>query len=246
MSLLHGVRTVLLVHAHPDDETLASGALILELVARGIRVVLLTATRGERGEIVPAVRHRIPAGEVALTDERERELATAVAALGIAESHLLGTPPARATWMPLRRYRDSGMRWLRPGLAGPVDDIPIDALCAAELTEVTADVATLIDIVQPDLVIGYDDNGGYGHPDHRRIREAALGAATNAGVAFAELHDAPGAGVEWFDLRHRLPGVQRALRAHASQLTVDGDHVVHSGGQREPLTTSVGLRLVTR
>lgn len=235
---------VLFAHAHPDDETISTGALMRELVDRGTRVVLLTASRGERGEIVPAVRQSIGDDEDALTAARERELEQALTVLGVSDSYLLGMPPARAAGKAPRRYLDSGMRWVRPGLAGPADDVPPDALSVADLDEVAADVRALIDAVGPGLVVSYDDNGGYGHPDHHRIREAAMAAAADAAVPFAELAAAPAGDVEWFDLPRHLPTVQEALRSHASQLTVDGTHIIHSGGQREPIVTSVGLRLI--
>jgi N-acetyl-1-D-myo-inositol-2-amino-2-deoxy-alpha-D-glucopyranoside deacetylase len=252
--------TVLFVHAHPDDETLSSGALIRELVASGVRVVLLTATRGEQGEVVAAVRHTVPSGHngepdpAALTLIRLDELAGAVRSLGIADAVFLGEPPARASGAAARRYLDSGMRWLDPDadgrvLAGPALDVDDRALTAAPLAEVSADVLAYLRQVQPDLVVSYDDIGGYGHPDHRRAREAALAAAREAGVPFAEIvppeaisPDAPDARL--VDATPRLAEVQDALRHHATQLTVDGADVVHSGGQREPIRLVTGLRLV--
>ena len=247
MSLLDGVPTVLFVHAHPDDETIATGALIAELVARGIRVSLLTSTRGEQGEVVAGPLSGLE-GTDALTRERERELAGASAALGIgsADRFWLGVPPARALGLEPRAYRDSGMTWIRPGLAGPADDIDDDALVRAPLAEVTADVAALIGQLRPALVISYDNDGGYGHPDHVRMHEAAVAASRGAGVPFAEVLHAPADGAEWFDLSAHLATVTDALRCHASQLTVDGDsgHIVHSGGQRDPIITAVGLRLL--
>jgi N-acetyl-1-D-myo-inositol-2-amino-2-deoxy-alpha-D-glucopyranoside deacetylase len=262
MSVLDGVSTVLLAHAHPDDETIASGALIAELVSRGIRVLLLTATGGERGEVVPALRESIHnafgADPEALTLVREGELRSAMGILGISKGYLLGTPPARAPGLPQRRYRDSGMAWIRPGLAAPADDAAPDALSTAPLNEVTDDVRALIASIHPDLVVSYDHDGGYGHPDHVRIREAALGAALSANVPFAELLAADLAellaadripvqadGAEWFELDAHLDTVRRALRAHATQVTVVGRDLIHSGGQRQRIPTSVGLRPVT-
>lgn len=95
MSLLDGTDSVLFVHAHPDDETIATGALIAELVARGTRVFLLTATRGERGEVVPGPLARL-AGTEELTRVREWELQRASETLGIGQQFWLGEPPARA------------------------------------------------------------------------------------------------------------------------------------------------------
>lgn len=252
MSILDGARTVLLAHAHPDDETISSGALIAELAARGIRALLLTATRGEQGEVVPARREQVrtalgtdPADyRAGFARLRERELGEAAAILGVAQRYLLGTAPARVRGLPDHLYADSGMRWIREGLAGPAVDVSADTLTAAPLEEVVHDVGALIEFVSPQLVISYDDNGGYGHPDHRRIREAALAAATASGVPFAELLAEPAPDAEWLALDQHLAVVQDALRSHASQVTVDGDQLIHSGGQRTKIPTSVGLRRV--
>lgn len=241
--ILDGISSVLFAHAHPDDETLTSGALIAELVARGVRVTLLTASRGERGEIVDGV---LPANADAdaLSRAREDELAGAVAALGLDAQYWLGESPARAAGLPPRRYRDSGMSWIRPGVAGPADDADADALSVAPLDEVVDDVAALLAVERPSLVISYDSDGGYGHPDHVRIREAALAASVAMGIPYAELLETPATDAEWLSLAAHRGVVTRALRCHPSQLTVVGDHVVHSGGQREPIGTDVGLRMV--
>ncbi len=243
MSLLDHVTSVLLVHAHPDDETISTGALIAELVARGIRVSLLTATRGERGEVVAGPLSGLE-GTAALTTAREAELRRATAALGIAEQFWLGESPARASGRAPRRYLDSGMTWIRPGLAGPAGDVDAGALAIAPLHEATADVAALIAVLRPNLVIGYDSGGGYGHPDHVRMHDAALAACRSTGTPFAEILHEPAADGEWFDLYRQLATVTAALRCHASQLTVEETDIVHSGGQREPIVTSIGLRVL--
>jgi N-acetyl-1-D-myo-inositol-2-amino-2-deoxy-alpha-D-glucopyranoside deacetylase len=241
VSILDGVRTVLFVHAHPDDETLATGALIAELVDRGVHVQLVTATRGERGEVVAGVL----ANEVdpaTLSSIREAELSTACDVLGVAERYWLGTDPARARGLPPRRYRDSGMSWVRPGLAGPSPDVTSDALVSAPLHEVTADLVALVEATRPSLVVGYDDAGGYGHPDHVRMHDAAVAACRATATPLAQIVSEHDDDVEWFELEHRLPTVTAALEAHATQVRVDGDDVVHSGGQRQAIPTSVGLR----
>lgn len=243
MSILDGLASVLFVHAHPDDETISTGALIAELVARGTRVTLLTASRGERGEVVPGPLSVLE-GTAELTSHREQELQCATDALGVAERYWLGTPPARAAGLAPRVYRDSGMQWIQPGVAGPAADSGPDALTTAPLAEVVADVAALIEQLRPSLVISYDDEGGYGHPDHVRVHEATIAASRELGVPFAETLHAPVTDTEWFVLDAHLGTVTRALSCHASQLTVDGTHIVHSGGQREPIVTSVGLRVL--
>jgi len=242
VSLLDGHASVLFVHAHPDDETISTGALIVELVARGSRVHLLTASRGERGEVVAGPLTAL-AGTDALARERENELERATGILGIDQRFWLGEAPARSAGQPPRRYRDSGMVWIRPGLAGPADDAADDALSVAPLAEVTGDIVALISTLRPALVISYDDGGGYGHPDHVRAHDATLAACRVTGTPFAEVLESPATDGEWFDLPQHRERVTEALRAHASQLTVHGTDIVHSGGQREAITTSAGLRL---
>ena len=243
MSILDGLPTVLLVHAHPDDETLTTGALAAELVARGTRVSLLTASRGERGEVVDGPLSGLE-GTAALARVREDELDRATGVLGIADRFWLGQAPARADGRTPRRYRDSGMRWIREGLAGPAADIDEDALAIAPLEEVTADVAALIEHVRPALVISYDHGGGYGHPDHVRMHDAARAACRATRTPFAEIVLEPAADAEWLDLAAHHAATVAALHCYRSQLTVtdDGLHIVHSGGQREAITTSIGLR----
>jgi N-acetyl-1-D-myo-inositol-2-amino-2-deoxy-alpha-D-glucopyranoside deacetylase len=241
MSLLDAAGSVLLVHAHPDDETLSTGALIAELAARGISVWLVTATRGERGEIVPGSAAGLP-GAGPLSRLREAELDGAARALGIARRCWLGQPPACAAGTDPHRYLDSGMRWIRPGLAGPATDVDPRGFAAAPLDEIVADLHAVLGTVAPDLVISYGPDGGYGHPDHVRAHEAARTACHQLGLRFAEIVPEPRSDAEWFDLDAHLGAVTAALHQHASQLTVDGADVVHAGGQREAIRTSVGLR----
>ncbi|WP_153503399.1 PIG-L family deacetylase [Cumulibacter manganitolerans] len=234
-------RRVLMVHAHPDDETLATGVLIADLVERGVTVGLVTSSRGERGEIVEGV---LDPGQVQrLSAIREGELQAAADRLGIAWRAYLGGPGARAPERPARRYEDSGMRWVRPGLAGPADDASEDALTAAPLEEVAADVAAAIAAFGADVVVTYDADGGYGHPDHVRCHEATAVACRTTGVPMYVVRREPGDDDPVVvDGRRHLALVQHALRAHRTQLTVVGSDVVHSGGQREPIVTRVSLR----
>lgn len=241
--VLDGGGPVLFAFAHPDDETLSCGALMARLADQGTPVLLVTATRGECGEVVPGPLSHL-AGTPELARHRETELAGALRVLGVARHAWLGEPPARAEGLPPRHYEDSGMRWVRPGLAGPAEQMGDEALCAAPLEETSRDVAALIAAWRPTLVVGDDAGGGYGHPDHVRLRQATLQAARQEGVPFAELASAEADDVTWFDGAGMLSRVAAALAHHASQVTVDGDDVVHSGGQRTPIVTSVGLRLV--
>ncbi len=233
------VRRVLLVHAHPDDETLATGATAARLAADGVEVWLLTATRGEQGELVPGT---VPEG-VDVVTHREGELASALAALGIVRQLWLGHPPARAEGLDPRRYADSGMVWGPDGRAAPAPDVAADALTQAPLEEVTDDVAALLDDEDFDAVVSYDDGGGYGHPDHVRVHDATLAAARRAGIPYfavlSPAHDGSPPPIDGVltvdagDLRDRLLA---ARRAHASQVTVvDDEHIRHVGGQLQRL-----------
>lgn len=207
---------------------------------------MVTATRGERGEVVDGPLQPL-AGTDALVMLRERELAGAIAALGVGTHAFLGSAPARAAGLPPRRYRDSGMRWVTPTVAGPSDDAGTDALTAADREEAAYDLVAFLDWFGPDLLVSYDVAGGYGHPDHVACHHIAARAARSAQVRLVEvvsgLPMGSADGVEVLDLGAYLPAATAALGCHASQLTVVGEDVVHSGGQRQPIVTRVGLRV---
>jgi N-acetyl-1-D-myo-inositol-2-amino-2-deoxy-alpha-D-glucopyranoside deacetylase len=246
-----GARVVFL-HAHPDDETLATGVLVAGLVASGQPVAVVTATRGERGEIRPGVD--VGADIVAY---REGELAAALAELGVTEHCFLGTPPA---WTDLGtvatpsspdprtagvRYADSGMRWVTPDLAGPAADAGPDSLTAAGVEAPAAHLAAFLEAFRADVLVSYDELGGYGHPDHVACHPIAVAAAAATGVRLLEVvSDArlPADDALAWRSPEQLPAVRRALGCYASQLQVDGDDVVHVGGQRQPIAEVVWLR----
>ncbi len=236
------VKHVTFLHAHPDDETLASGALIAHLVDEGLKVSVLTATRGEMGEVVPGPLSAL-AGTPALEQRREAELAGALDSLGVHAHAYLGMPPARAEEEP-RRYVDSGMRWIREGLAGPAEESDENSLCAADEAEAVADIVAFLRKVGTDLVVSYDDDGGYGHPDHVRMHHLSRAAAEQLGLPFAALTTNREVASRWFDLEGQRPRVAKALRHHRTQLTVHDDDrsITHSGGQPDSIVTSTGLR----
>lgn len=232
-------RRLAFVHAHPDDESIATGALMAHFVDSGHDVSLLTASRGEMGEVVPGPLARL-AGTEELVRVRESELREALNALGVTEHAYLGTPPARVG-RP-RRYLDSGMEWIRPGLAGPAADMDPQALCAADPAEVASDLGAWLRAVAAEAVITYDADGGYGHPDHVRCHEIATHVGNELGIPVYYIVHQPGPGVHWFDLEELRPRLEQALRAHATQVSVEGENLRHSGGQVEPIRPSVGLR----
>lgn len=249
MSLLRVLGPVVVAHAHPDDETLATGALLAEWVATGVDVHVVTATRGERGELMRGVVAGDP-GSAAFVARREAELADALVALGVHHHAFLGAPPARAAGAAPRIYEDSGMEWVTDDVAGPASDVGPNAFTSGPLEEPVEDLLALLEAIGPSVVVSYDATGGYGHPDHVRMHEVTRAAAQRFGIRMLEVLP-PGrpvtgdaSAVEWTDLSARLGTVQVALRAHATQVRVDGADVVHVGGQREPIVTRIGLREV--
>lgn len=234
---------ILFVHAHPDDETIATGGTIAILLGRSAAVTVLTCTRGERGEVVPPELQQLEGDLAALGSYREGELAAAMRVLGVADHRILGNPDARVAGAAPRRYHDSGMRW-GPNGAEAISDADPRALCSAEFGEVVSDIATVIAAVRPTSVVSYDENGGYGHPDHILVHEATSHAALVLGEPFFTIvpRGAEVAGDRIVDIAPVLGVKADALRAHRTQLTVVGDTIVHSGGQVEPIGTTEVFR----
>ncbi len=224
---------VLFVHAHPDDETLATGAAIATLVASGAYVAVLTCTRGELGEVIPdALQHL--SGD-ALGEYRLGELSAALAALGVTDHRVLGNPDARWEGRAPRRYLDSGMRWGPSGAQALPDADPL-SLSAAEAGEVAADIAAVILDVDPDVVVSYAADGGYGHPDHVRAHEATRTAAEVLGVPFYVV-DSDGArrGPVVVEPGAVVDRKRAALEAYRTQVTVTGDEYRLSSGEPRPI-----------
>ena len=175
--LLDGVEVVgrrprlLFVHAHPDDETLATGVALAHHVARGDDVHVLTCTLGEEGEVIPEhLAHLAGAPGDPLAVHRRAELEGAMASLRVTH-HLLGvTSPGGST-----AYRDSGM-------AGSAAASHPRAWAGADLAEAASAIGDVLDEVLPDVVVTYDATGGYGHPDHVRTHEATARAVASRGV----------------------------------------------------------------
>ncbi len=157
--------TLLFVHAHPDDETLACGIAMAHHVGRGDDVHVLTCTLGEEGEVIPPALANLEGHpDDLLGPHRHGELAEALRRIG-ATMHVLGAAPGS-----LSRYRDSGMVG-SPAAARP------EAFVNADLDESSGLVADFIRNLRPDAVVTYDEHGGYAHPDHvqtHRVTRAAL------------------------------------------------------------------------
>jgi N-acetyl-1-D-myo-inositol-2-amino-2-deoxy-alpha-D-glucopyranoside deacetylase len=238
---------VLFVHAHPDDESIVTGGTIASLRQRGVPVTVLTCTRGEKGEVIPADISHLEGDDDALAAHRGIEARAAMTALGVDDHRYLGDRDARRVDLSPRRYRDSGMRW-GPHGPEPLETMEADALCAADPREVAADIATVITATGAAAVVGYAADGGYGHPDHVAAHVAARMAAEAMGVPFHAIvsaRDAAPAGSRpaaggtariSVDVGPVLDRKIAALRAYRSQLTVDGADLRMPGGQVEPIS----------
>jgi N-acetyl-1-D-myo-inositol-2-amino-2-deoxy-alpha-D-glucopyranoside deacetylase len=241
-------RRLLLVHAHPDDETLSTGGTIARYAAAAdTSVTLVTCTLGEQGEIIPAGLAMLDAAQAdQLGGYRIGELAAACAALGLTDHRFLGGAG---------RWRDSGMVLAGRGVRAATPEV-LHRRALARPEAFDAQVEALVAVlreVRPHVVVTYPADGGYGHPDHVRAHDVTVAAVAAAGqptrLAFTVVsRSAVDAGVERLsqlpDLPFRLPSPgelpavddaavtaridvrdQRAarlaaLRAHATQVDV--------------------------
>jgi len=154
---------VLLVHAHPDDETINNGATMAMYAALGASVTLVTCTRGEEGEVlIPELSHLAANATDSLGQHRVTELALAMKELGVADHRFLGEG--------VKLFRDSGMMGTEP------NNRP-DVFWQADLEEASDLLVRIIDEVKPHVLITYDEFGGYGHPDHIQAHRVAMRAA---------------------------------------------------------------------
>lgn len=171
-----GTGGLLAVHAHPDDETLATGALLATWAVAGLPVTVVTCTRGEEGEVIGDELAHLEHQGAALAAHRERELAHALGALGIADHVFLDRVGA-----PGARFADSGMAWAGTAQAGRLDVLPEHAFVAVDLDDAAGRLATVLRVRRPDVVVTYEPGGGYGHPDHVRAHEVTRRAVALAG-----------------------------------------------------------------
>ncbi|MER5897437.1 N-acetyl-1-D-myo-inositol-2-amino-2-deoxy-alpha-D-glucopyranoside deacetylase [Streptomyces sp. NPDC001876] len=267
-------RRLLLVHAHPDDESINNGATMARYAAEGAHVTLVTCTLGEEGEVIPPdLAHLAADRDDTLGAHRVGELAAAMKELGVTDHRFLGGPG---------RFRDSGMMGTeqnhRPGAFWDAD--PDDA--AAHLVEV-------IRSVRPQVLVTYDPDGGYGHPDHIQAHRVAMRAAELAAdpgygtgaphaiakiywnrvprsvaeEAFARLREAAPDAFPGIAAVDDVPGVvddteitaeidgsayaaakTAAMTAHATQIAVDGPFFALSNDLGQPVFTTEYYQLV--
>ncbi|CAB4678604.1 unannotated protein [freshwater metagenome] len=153
---------ILLVHAHPDDETINNGATMALYADRGAQVTLVSCTRGEEGEIlVPHLSHLSSAQDDLLGAHRVIELEEAMKALGVSDHRFLAN------------YRDSGM------MGTPHNDRS-DVFWQVDIDVAADQLVQIIEEVKPHILITYDEIGGYGHPDHIQAHRVAMRASERA------------------------------------------------------------------
>ncbi|MDQ6927193.1 MAG: PIG-L family deacetylase [Actinomycetota bacterium] len=145
-------RTLVTFHAHPDDESIATGGVMAKAAADGHRVVLVVATKGEEGEVADGF---LRPGE-ALWERRVEETKAAAKVLGVSRVEFLG-------------YVDSGM------MGTPTNDVP-ECFWQADVEEAAARLAAILDEENADVLTAYDENGVYGHPDHIQVHRVGMRA----------------------------------------------------------------------
>src|SRR5438270_1682128 len=215
-------RRLLLVHAHPDDESIGTGATMARYAAQGARVTLVTCTLGELGEIIPAsLAHLAADRDDRLGQYRIGELDAACTALGVTDHRFLGGPG---------RWRDSGMI----GTEG--NDDP-RCFWRADVDQAADALLDVIGEVRPQVLVTYDANGFYGHPDHIQAHRVAMRAFEQAGdYGLAKFYataapDSAQVTTE-IDASAYLGRKLAAMRAHATQITVDAPFFALSHGVR--------------
>ncbi len=271
----HPARRLLLVHAHPDDESINNGATMAKYAAEGARVTLVTCTLGEEGEVIPpALAHLAADRDDTLGAHRVAELAAAMKELGVTDHRFLGGPG---------RFRDSGM-------TGTPQNHREGAFWAAPVDEAAAYLVEVVRSVRPQVLVTYDPDGGYGHPDHIQAHRVAMRAADlaadpdfrpdlgaphtiakiywnrvprtyaedgfarlrAAGVSFpatAAVDDIPGV-VDDAVITTEIDGTAyaaaktAAMRAHATQIAVEGDFFALSNNLGQPVLTTEYYELV--
>ncbi|WP_426241566.1 N-acetyl-1-D-myo-inositol-2-amino-2-deoxy-alpha-D-glucopyranoside deacetylase [Nocardioides sp. LHG3406-4] len=209
---------MLLVHAHPDDESIGTGATMATYVDRGVGVTLVTCTSGEMGEIlVPEWEHMAADRDDTLGEHRRGELEVAMKELGVTDHRFLGGPG---------HFRDSGMKWHADGYAIAADETSPNAFANADLTVAADLLVAIIREVRPQVLVTYDQFGGYGHPDHIQAHRVATYAAQLAAVPsyrldLGEPHDI--AKVYWTAMSEsRMRDSLRELRGKGDTETFKG------------------------
>jgi N-acetyl-1-D-myo-inositol-2-amino-2-deoxy-alpha-D-glucopyranoside deacetylase len=223
---------LLVVHAHPDDESIETGATMARYAAAGVPVTLVTCTLGELGEIIPADLAYLGAGRGDLLGKyRIGELDAACAALGVPDHRFLGGPG---------RWRDSGMMGL------PSNDDP-GCFWRADTDEAALDLVAIIREVRPRVMVSYDDRGFYGHPDHIQAHRVAwrafyLAAEPGLPVPGLPVPGGPGPGgpaEPWPVAKFYATAMPRSVLAAATDLSGRDGVAAPAGFIAEPAADTV-------
>ena len=218
---------LLVVHAHPDDESIETGATMARYAAAGVPVTLVTCTLGELGEIIPADLAYLGAGRGDLLGKyRIGELDAACAALGVPDHRFLGGPG---------RWRDSGMMGL------PSNDDP-GCFWRADPDEAALDLVAIIREVRPRVMVSYDDRGFYGHPDHIQAHRVAWRAFHLAGEPGLPVPGGPGPGgpaEPWPVAKFYATAMPRSVLAAATDLSGRDGVAAPAGFIAEPAADTV-------
>jgi N-acetyl-1-D-myo-inositol-2-amino-2-deoxy-alpha-D-glucopyranoside deacetylase len=167
------MKRALFVHAHPDDETINNGVTMAQLVDDGVAVTLVTCTRGEEGEVlIPDLAYLASNAEDGLGAHREIELAQAMKELGVQDHRFLGQAG---------EFRDSGM-------IGSVQNDNANCFWRTDVEKAAMKLAAIIDEIKPQVMVTYDEFGGYGHPDHIQTHRVAMRAADLAGWKIQKIY----------------------------------------------------------
>ncbi|WP_188986889.1 N-acetyl-1-D-myo-inositol-2-amino-2-deoxy-alpha-D-glucopyranoside deacetylase [Saccharopolyspora thermophila] len=192
----------MLVHAHPDDESTATGATMARYCAEGAAVSLVTCTSGELGEVVADDLAHLRGNPDALGEHRRQEIREALAELGDVRHHWLGGPG---------RWRDSGM-------AGEASNGADGAFAAADPVEVTRAMVAVLRAERPQVVVTYDEFGGYGHPDHIAAHRAVMTSLDPA----ADPDYAPELGEPWQVAKVYWTALPRSILKQVEEAGVEG------------------------
>ncbi len=211
-------RRMLLVHAHPDDETIGTGASMAKYVDEGAHVTLVTCTLGEEGEVlVDSLAHLAASRDDGLGQHRIGELAAAMKAIGVTDHRFLGGAG---------HFRDTGMATDETGLAVPPSSVRDDTFWAADLTAAADLLVEVIREVRPQVLVTYDERGGYGHPDHIKAHRVAMYATMLAAAPSYRLDLGPAwevAKVYWTATsEERMRASLRLLRDLGDLTTFEG------------------------
>jgi LmbE family N-acetylglucosaminyl deacetylase len=211
--------TLMAVHAHPDDESSGTGGVLAKYSAEGIRTVVVTCTNGEFGDAPGKIKPGEPGHDPdQVAKLRLSELHTAIDYLGVTDLEILG-------------YHDSGMSdWDYKDRADVFGNVPLDV--------VSARLSGLMEKYRPQVVVTYDDNGGYDHPDHLHASRAAVAAVKATGIP-SKLYLTAMRRSRWADMWQALKDAGEEVPDFGE---IDSEAVRRMNESEARITTTVDIR----